>query len=84
MATNTNEFGNEAKNEAMIERVKLLCPCRSAQVERLMELISEDKDGLACPCIFVNGHTGTGKNHVLKTIMDTFDVNIFIHTHPYI
>ena len=57
----------------MKEQVKCLCPCRSVQIEQLIDLFGE-KGEPSCPCIFVYGHTGTGKNHVLKVIMNLFKV----------
>ena len=59
--------------DSIIEEINSLCPCRSIQVEQLISSFGE-KSEYSCPCIFVYGHTGTGKNHVLKVIMNKLKV----------
>jgi len=51
------------------EKLNALCPCRSTQIEQLIALFGE-KGELPCPCLFIYGHTGTGKTYVLSAIMN--------------
>lgn len=71
MDTTKNKLGDDE----MVETVKSLCPCRSVQIDQLIELFG-DKDELSYPRIFLYGLTGSGKTHVLKSIMKTFMVRM--------
>ena len=58
----------------MLPFVHSLCPCRKVQIEKLVGLFGE-KGEIAYPAIFVYGHTGTGKSHVLRSLMNNLKVS---------
>ena len=71
----TNEESVEAKTDSVLDKIHSLCPCRKTQIETLDGLFGEDGD-VAFPSIFVYGHTGTGKSHVLRNMMKSLEVRM--------
>eukprot|EP00794_Sanderia_malayensis_P017924 gene17924-19706_t len=56
------------RDNFFLEDIHRLCPCRRQQITKLLELFGE-RDELAFPNIFIQGNTGTGKSHVVNTVM---------------
>lgn len=56
-----------------LEKVLLQAPHRETQILTLLNLFGNRGD-LSCPSVFIYGHTGTGKSHVTKAVMDSLEV----------
>ena len=71
----TNEEIFETDRDSVLNRIHSFCPCRKTQIETLAGLFGEN-DEIAYPSIFVYGHTGTGKSHVLKNMMNNLKASM--------
>ena len=60
-----------------VEELKEKLPCRKSQLHMLLRLFAR-RTSLACPCVFVYGHTATAKSLVVETLLIDLQVGVCI------
>ncbi|XP_070558277.1 origin recognition complex subunit 5-like [Ptychodera flava] len=69
-ADTASAYSNYGYDADLVSQLYKSLPCRQSQISTLLALFGE-RTHTGCPCLFVYGHTATGKSAVVNTMLQT-------------